>query len=591
MPRLAALLSSLFSARPLLLLLVLAEIILLIRVGLPSPLAAEISAAEKAGTKVPWKTCVSLGLSIASLLGLALVRKPSESPAPLSAGDFRLFTLGLLIAVVLGTGLRWNLAGRSMWWDELWNFRENSHGKYSQDSEGNLRFRTADWARATWYYPKPTHHAPMALAVKASLGVWRTLTGADNAEFSDRTARFPALLASALAIIGIGLLLRCWGHPFPGVVAALLLAVHPLHIRYGIDARGFAFVVPAVIYGLLALTLVIRTRSYQRGWLALFAFCLFMLMYAFPVGIWYPLGLVMVGLWYLRPAIAGAGSSTADRWRPCLRLVVACSFAALAFFHLFLPNLIQSHYWRITDAHFLTGRLLSETWTQLCFGIPNEVAGGDDGRGLTSLSGLVGGRHWLAWTLRSTLTVLALVGIARLFLRPRRLPGFAFLAMLIAAALYLLTNYLAEQHYYYRYLIHLVPLYVAGLGLGLHLLGGIITTRSYAPIHEVAKELDRLVAEEDAEVFGFGHGAKVLNVYRPDTAFALEREDGAQKLAAFVSSESGRPGYVFVGHRAFNAHHFPEAMKQLFDGAARFGEARTYRGLEADFTYRILRVR
>ena len=644
MPRLAALLSTLLSARLLLLLLAAAELILLLEVGLPLPLAAEISSAVEGGGKVPWTECVALGLSVAALLGLALSgvllllapfwRMPLQAPQPsdqddrspvLSRIDSRVFVVGLLVALVIGMGLRWNLSGRSMWWDELWNFRENSHGNYSAGPEGELKFRATDWERATWYYRKPTHHAPMALAVKASLGGWRALTGAEEAEFSDRAARFPALLASALSIVGIGLLLRCWGHPFPGVIAALLLAVHPLHVRYGIDARGFAFVVPTIVYGLLALTMVVRTRSSQRGWLALFAFCLFLLMWSFPVGIWYPLGLVGVAIWYLRPRASRTTTSFSEDWRPGLRLLVACSLAGLAFFHLFLPNFIQSRYWNITDAHYLSVPLLSETWTQLCLGLPNHIAGGEDGRGLFSLARLVGDRAWLAWILRGALTVLSLVGIARLFLRPRRLPGVLVVSLMAAAVLYLLSTHLAQQHYYPRYLIHLLPVYAAGLGLGLHLLGGLVTpgegrrrlvgrilvpalflaafgaflaphyrallSRPYAPVRDVAEELNRLVAEENAEVLGFGHGAKILSVYRPGTPYAQKVEDAAEQLSEFVARSNGRPGYVFIGHLPFNQYRYPEAVAEILEVAARLQEPRVFRGLEPDFTYRILRVR
>ena len=33
-------------------------------------------------------------------------------------------------AVVLGAGLRWNLAHRSLWWDELWNVKQTIVGRY-----------------------------------------------------------------------------------------------------------------------------------------------------------------------------------------------------------------------------------------------------------------------------------------------------------------------------------------------------------------------------------------------------------------------------------------------------------------------------
>ena len=57
----------------------------------------------------------------------------------------------------------------------------------------------------------------------------------------------PALLASCAAVILLGLLLRQWGHPGAGATAALVLAIHPWYIRYGVDARAYALVVPLCI--------------------------------------------------------------------------------------------------------------------------------------------------------------------------------------------------------------------------------------------------------------------------------------------------------------------------------------------------------
>src|SRR4051812_49427323 len=177
---------------------------------------------------------------------------PSQFPIRSS----RWFWPFAILAILACLALRLPLASKSLWWDEAWVVQQVSHGKWRPDPKhpDDLRFMAHDWKRCAFYYQKPTNHVPMSLAQKASFNIWRQLTGAPREEFNDLAARVPALIASCAAVLLLALLLRSWGRPGAGIAAAFILAIHPWHIRYGVDARAYALVVPLCIAGMLAIT-------------------------------------------------------------------------------------------------------------------------------------------------------------------------------------------------------------------------------------------------------------------------------------------------------------------------------------------------
>ena len=225
--------------------------------------------------KVPWEWDVDVGIQLAALInavvlvGLLLTvqwwLRPwvggvrVERRRPMVRGVM----WGLLGMVVLGVGMRVPLASKSLWWDELWAIRQCSHGSWKVDEksevEGAMKFSPTNWKRCAFYYQKPTNHVPMSLLQKASLGVWRAVSGAPRTAFSDLAARVPALVLSGVTIFLVGWLLWVWGAGWVGALGgAALFAVHPMAIRYGVDARGYALVMPLVVSALLAGTRLVR---------------------------------------------------------------------------------------------------------------------------------------------------------------------------------------------------------------------------------------------------------------------------------------------------------------------------------------------
>ena len=236
-----------------------------------------IQSALAANGKPEWWDDAAMGLRYAAWINIGLLilllvtskwwtRPFSKSPISNLKSQIlnsRWFWPLAILAMLTCLGLRLPLASKSLWWDESWVMFQAVHGKWRPDSKqpGQLKFQPHDWKRCAFYYQKPTNHVPMSLAQKASLSVWRKLSGAGRGEFSDLAARTPALIASCAAVLLLALLLRSWGWPGAGAAAAFLLALHPWHVRYGVDARAYAFVVPLCIAGMFAVSRIWQSRG------------------------------------------------------------------------------------------------------------------------------------------------------------------------------------------------------------------------------------------------------------------------------------------------------------------------------------------
>jgi uncharacterized membrane protein len=174
----------------------------------------------------------------------------------------------------------------------------------------------------------------MSLLQKASLTAWKRVTGAEKGEFSEMAFRLPAFIGSGVAVV---LLLRIIGIARGVMLLGVLLALHPWHLRYGVEARAYALVVPLCLSGILASRKVLATRGRSLGAWAWLAVNQALWIYSFipavlDVGLMFLV--TMVWLWKQE-------KTTADRVGVVLRHLVAHTVAAMIWMQAFLPNLVQ----------------------------------------------------------------------------------------------------------------------------------------------------------------------------------------------------------------------------------------------------------
>lgn len=605
-----------------------------ILLGGPAPWvsAREAAALAAAGKDLPWALDTDLGISLAACVNLGLLlalvastgwwSRPFRSialPAAHSAIRApRWFWPLVLAAIALCLMLRLPLASKSLWWDECWVIRQCSHGSWRPDKDrpGELKFSPTNWKRCAFYYQKPTNHVPMSLAQKAGLTLWRALTGAPRHAFSDLAARVPSLLASAAAILLIACLLRRWNRPGVGVVAALLLAIHPWHIRYGVDARGYALVVPLCISALLAATCILDSRGrFIRHWVWL-GLNQFLWLWSYPNAVIdVAIFTIVLGILLWRQEL-----NPPDRWTVLTRLGLTHVFAAMLLLQVFLPNVMQARHWagQEADAHTIDRSVLLDTISQVAFGTPWQDAGppGFAGApeaaaaasvlsgdaiarmllvpfvllvlfGFWSLRFDAGSRRWLVWSIiASSLTFMGTTWLAGSYFYPR----FA-IALLPVTVIGLAWNCRDIQRWpsVFVRIITIVPI-LGAFGIATLPARNVLAAVPYSPLRNIAEFVAAESPRQKTEplVLCYGLGREALPIYYPQSVGVTtpaEIESNLRKARA-----EQRPLYLVQGYDAFNRSVLPDGFR-LIDDEALFQTVAEFPGIEPDFHFRVLKAR
>ncbi|QIF05431.1 hypothetical protein [Roseimicrobium sp. ORNL1] len=602
-----------------------------------------IQEALAAKEKPDWDDDASMGIRYAAWINLALLlvllgtaqwwAKPftnlkSQISNFKSAGNQRWFWPLVLLAIITCVALRIPLASKSLWWDESWVVLQVSHGKWRPDTKkpGQLKFTSHDWKRCAFYYQKPTNHVPMSLAQKTSFTLWRAVTDAKPGAFSDLAARIPALLASAAAVLLLALLMRQWGFPGAGVVAAFVLALHPWHIRYGVDARAYALVVPLCIAGMFAVTRIFQTRGFAvLPWVAWGAIE-FVWLWAYPNAV--------VDVLVLNLLLAYGVQRYNDMpWQTLVRLAVTNAFAAMAFIQMFLPNFMQATRWagNETVSQPLTKALFDSTLSQLVLGVelawpPTVEAAGlvssTPGIGISSFRGAM-------WVL---LAILVLLPIARHRFAPKGSggPWWVLSNLFFSTSLFMLIVSSTGSYFYPRFIIAVLPCLIAivcllmaeaiwksepkglpswlpqvrrwvAVPLALALIiqvfpfwkaqATLLATRPYAPLRDVSDYVaERQALRKDGKqylVVCYGHGHETLPIYLPTVASAVSRAELEKYINQARTEQRGL--LVLQGHTGHNRGLIPDGF-ELLDDKNVFTQVNSFAGIDPEFYYRVFEM-
>lgn len=254
-------------------------------------------------------------------------------------------------------------ANHSVWDDEETSLRRVIIGTYRDNEAGKPVLKPVPWRDTFWDYKMPTNHHLQTILSRLSLDTWRAVAKPRGLQFSEPVLRIPVILAGILSIGAIALLVRRIGYPRAAVAAAFLLALHPWHVRYAAEMRGYSLVMLFVPLMILCALEAINTGRW-RWWLG-FAFCEFCVLYA------YPGCLYLLAITNLAAAITLLLRNAAwERLRQLLRLEVSSGLAGMAYLQLMLPCVPQAllyfagersqgqlgeRWHRNALSHFLTG--------------------------------------------------------------------------------------------------------------------------------------------------------------------------------------------------------------------------------------------
>ncbi len=543
-------------------------------------------------------------------------REPAHrTPAPRRAA--RLLRSGWLLvlaAAVLAGWLRWPLAHGSVWWDEAWSVRNVVVGRREPlpDDPERSSFEPAPWRKTLWYYHAPTNHVAYSVAARLAMDVWRKVTGAEPHAFDEFMLRLPAFAAALGSVVLLGVLVAELGFPAAAPAAALLLAMHPLHVRHGADGRGYSFVVLFTLAGAWLLRRGLRDGRW-RWWLAYGASQL-LLLWSFPLAVYVPLAFALAAAL----ALALGAEPPVGRGLAFQRFAVANVLAGMVFLQLMAPNLAQATAFRKEwhDGGALELPWLRSLWVTLSTGLAAKAPRLPDAS-FPTLANLAADRPWLKGAVYVLLPALAGLGLLRGLARGRAAERAAWAGLLGAVALFLAHRELQAFFVLPRFaifgLVALVPLFAIGLeGAGAALartaggrrgvavgvvalgVGGfgalaspalrVLRTHPASPSREVVAFL----RDQGAGVLraGLGLGGDAPRVYDP----GIVEVESLEELAALCarSRAERRPLYVLYAYGTVNRKRLPELFRFVRDPRY-FEPVAHFDGVDGDMVIRVHR--
>jgi hypothetical protein len=260
------------------------------------------------------------------------------------------------VIVAGAAAMRLPRMSQSFWVDEADAVATYVHGQFrpikKKDPQGALSFEEVPWGH-TFFSARhgPNNHVLFSVASRLCLRAWQKETDHKDFEFTEWPLRVPSLIAGLGSLLALPCLLRRWGAPATGLLASVFMAVHPWHVRYSTEARGYALALLFLPLVLLTLTLALEKRNWWR-WL-MFALMEFLLMASWA-GAAYPLvfiNLALVGIMLRRSA----------RWALVTRWLTVSLLAAAAFISLYAPQVPQIK--RYNETHlWMKGGPMDEAW-------------------------------------------------------------------------------------------------------------------------------------------------------------------------------------------------------------------------------------
>lgn len=560
-----------------------------------------------------WAALLNTGLALALLATLRLWIRPTEATSRVGARSRTTpVVIGLvLLACCLSFFLRLPLASKSLWWDEGWTVRRVVVGGYDVRAGGAEpgAFQAADLRDTFFNYQKPTNHVLFTISAAASTGVWKAATGASPPAFSELAYRLPALLAAVAAVALVAALLLRAGSAHAAVIAAFLMALHPWHVRYGVDGRAYSYVVTGTAASLWFLLRFLETSRF-RDVLA-YAGCQVFMVWSYPYAAFVTLGTCLAGF---AAILLDRTRGTDDRIARTGRFFVAHLLAVMIVVQVLGPNLTQVADWQHYQPLVTVYRLAS-SWAGLSVGLPLDSDPMPQGFGHPSVAGHPASQAWMLFVMPA----LVLTG---LWLGWRR--GAALRAVSIAVPISLVVaicvNHWLGQQFYPRFLVFGLPFVVASASAALAALGGqlairfgrapaagafavaalalgayaatvapqlsMLVERPYSPLRDSAEFLGAVANEDqNAIVAGFGLGGWMSSLYEPRVRSI--QTDAQLRAICREADRDGRPLFVSLRYRTENSRRAPQAVAWL-EGSDLTPVAR-FAGIEARFHTEIYR--
>ncbi|MDB6069432.1 MAG: hypothetical protein JWL81_603 [Verrucomicrobiales bacterium] len=407
-----------------------------------------------------------IGLAISGVVAVVLLllhrwwgraeAAPVLRPVPGDAGGTlatRWFYLAMGVILTFAVWQRWPAMSLSFWGDEGWMFCDFVHGKWQPTIKGGspqdyLRFNTVDWDQAFFGDQSGNNHWLATLLQRGVLKVWQWAGGHPVWSFRESVVRLVSLAGGVGSLMALGGWLRWTGRPVGALVAVAFMALHPWHVRFSVEARGYSLMLLFFILTFWAMGKALRDGR-KRDWLW-FGLAQFFMMYSWKGGVY---GLVFANAVLAVRLMWGPMQNPALRRVAVARWMAACLLGGMFFIPLAMPSQLQMRKsieevrrrakpmeteWRLnTLGESLTGI----PWVQQEAANPREI----------SLERLASQQKW-TWPAVAGVVLLLLLGWWRLWRQDR------FLASVSAAVL--VSGVVAAVHFKYGLRVELLTWYL-----------------------------------------------------------------------------------------------------------------------------------
>ncbi len=581
-----------------------------------------------------WASVVNAGV-LALLLGTAgkwmprttLQREPGEgdedfparatSPSQPSAeesaaltpdflrGRLRMVTFILLgAALAVGAWERWPKLHHSLWNDEEYAVRRFAHGAWEQAKDGTWKFEPVTWVDTLFESRNGNNHVMNSLTMRLSLDAWRAITGAPREAFAEYAVRLSSYIAALVTLFMIFLLGKELGSSLSGLAGTWLLALHPWHVRYSAEARGYSMMLCFLCLSLYGLLLALRTNK-LRWWL-LFGLGEAVYLLSFPGSLMIAATVNLIALIEL----------VRQRGWPKLGTLIAMNLlGAIVVLQLMLPNIPQMLiFLKEPQPNYVTDvwQWYRDLGSVLVTGWPYENFFPDTHHGTDWLHE---GQHFFFSSSLTPVALLLLAGAALVvaFMKSAA-TRLVIIAPVVAAAITCAVNVHPGAPMTVWYLIFLLIPGVLALPMLIEQVAGTVrwrwtgtllvswmvlrygtaTSHARATVREVDRQPVRQTVglirtrSPDAVTATFGVSDRQSAIYDPRVHILGNSAELDQVIAD--SRAAGKPLYVFYCSDQHSKPRLPEVYARVVD-SGEFERVGVLPGSEELFSYRVYRLK
>ncbi len=348
---------------------------------------------------------------------------------------------------------RWPAMRLGFWGDEGWMFTDYVHGKWQPTIKGApiqeyLRFNTVDWDQAFFGDQSGNNHWLSTLLQRVTLRTWQILGGHPLWSYRESVVRLVPLAAGLASLVALAGWLRWLGRPVTALVAVAFMALHPWHVRFSVEARGYSLMLLFFILALWAVMKALRDGR-KRDWLV-FGLMQFLMMYSWKGGVY---ALVFVNLVVAARLLFGPVPDKSLRRVAVVRWMAAGLLGAMLFIPLAMPSQLQMR--KSIEEVRRRAKPMEEQWrhdilSETLTGIPwheQEVANPRE----ISIQRRIRQSPWTLPVLAALILILLWGGV-RLWRQDR------FLASLCSAVLF--SGLVAALHFKYSLRVELLTWYL-----------------------------------------------------------------------------------------------------------------------------------